>query len=410
MLRLSKGKRAKGIIKSKPEDFRVEEITTNGHVLEMEKIYSPDMLGLKDEEGKFSIFVMQKTNWNTAQALKTLARRFRRGVKSTGFAGTKDRNAISTQLCSIFGVKADELSKVHIKDIKINGAWSGNSKVEMGDLLGNRFAITARETSDYENIEGIISELNGIFPNYYGDQRFGYRGTNVDVGLDILKGDFKGAAMRFLTETQNETNEEAKIARERLLQEQDFKEAMKYFPEYLKYEKMLIEYLARFPDNYANAIRRLPRSISLMFIHSVESYIFNKELEDRISQDKVKPEPKDIICYENSYGFPDISTFKEFDGSEDKKTFILGSILGYDTTLVTESEQKILEELGLTLESFKVKGLNELNSKGTKRALFAPFKEISHDNMEEEQALEMRFSLPAGSYATVFLDEMLEGN
>ena len=68
------------------------------------------------------------------------------------------------------------------------------------------------------------------------------------------------------------------------MQEQDFKEALKYFPEYLKYERMLLEYLARFPDNYANAIRKLPRSISLMFIHSVESYIFNKELEERINE------------------------------------------------------------------------------------------------------------------------------
>ena len=408
MLRLSKGKQAKGTIKSKPEDFRVEEITLQGHILEMDKVYSPDMLGLKEEEGKFSIFVMQKTNWNTAQALKTLARKFRRGIKSTAFAGTKDRNAVSTQLCSIFGVKADELSRVHVKDIKINGTWAGSSKVEMGDLLGNRFGITVRDAADYDNIASLMTELDGIFPNYYGDQRFGYRGTNVDVGLDILKGDFKGAAMRFLTETQNETNEDAKAARERLLQEQDFKEAMKYFPEYLKYERMVIEYLASFPDNYANALRKLPRSISLMFIHSVESYIFNKELNDRISQGRIKPEPNEIVCYENSYGFPDISNSGEFDGSSDKKTFILGNILGYDTTSATESEQKILDELGLTLESFKVKGLNELNSKGTKRALFAPYKDISYDNIEEEGVFEIKFSLPSGSYATVFLDELLE--
>ena len=192
MLRLSTGKQAKGIIKSKPEDFRVEEITLSGHVLEMDKVYSPEMLDLKDEpEGKFSIFVMQKTNWNTAQALKTLARKFRRGIKSTCFAGTKDRNAISTQLCSIFGVKAEEVSRAHIKDIKINGAWSATEKVEMGGLLGNRFGITITEASDYENIAQVISQLDGVFPNYYGDQRFGNRGSNVDIGVDILKGDFK---------------------------------------------------------------------------------------------------------------------------------------------------------------------------------------------------------------------------
>lgn len=410
MLRLSKGKRAKGIIKSKPEDFRVEEITKNGFVLEIDKTYSPEMLGLDTStEGKFSIFVMQKTNWNTSQALKVLARKFRRGVKSTGFAGTKDRTSVSTQLCSAFDIKPEELSRVHVKDIKINGAWIGSSKIEMGDLIGNRFGITIRDPSDYENIAAIISELDGLFPNYYGDQRFGNRGINVDIGVDILKSDFKSAAMRFLTETQNETNEDAKTARQKLSQELDFGEAIKYFPEYLKYERSMIEYLAKFPENYANAIRKLPRSISLMFIHSVESYIFNKELEERINQGKIKPELNENVCHEDAYGFPDLLNIEEFDGNNDKKAFVVGNILGYDTKSVTELEQKTLDELGLTLESFKVKGLNELNSKGTYRALFAPFKDISNSYNDDQRTFMLGFSLPAGSYATILMNEFLEG-
>jgi tRNA pseudouridine13 synthase len=407
MLRLAKGQRAKGKAKSKPEDFRVEEITQSGFTLEIGKTYSAQDIGLKEEEGKFSVFIMQKNNWNTSQALKTIARKFRRGVKSTGFAGTKDRTSISTQLCSIFGVKAEELSRIHIKDITINGAWSANSKIEMGGLLGNRFGITIREPSDYDNIQSIISELNGVFPNYYGEQRFGNRNTNVEVGVDILKGDFKNAALRFLTETQNETNEDAKVARQKLAEELDFKAALQYFPAYLKYELGMIEYLAQYPDNYANAIRKLPRSISLMFIHSVEAHIFNKELEERITQQRLKPEEHDILCQKNSYGFPDIT--KLIDTKENNSdAFILGNILGYDTTSATDSEQKILEELGLTLESFKVKGLNELNSKGTYRVLFAPYKDMSHSYEKEQGTFELGFSLPSGSYATVLLDEILE--
>jgi tRNA pseudouridine13 synthase len=411
MLRLAKGQMAQGTIKSKAEDFVVEEITSNGTVLEVGKTYSPDILGLgEDLEGRFLIFVMQKTNWNTAQALKTLARKFRRGIKSTGFAGTKDRTSVSTQLCSIFGLKPQELARVHIKDIKINGAWQGSDKVEMGGLLGNRFGITVREPSSYDAIPQIISELDGIFPNYYGEQRFGNRKTNVAIGTDILRGDFKGAAMRFLTDAQNETNEEAKTARERLQNELDFKEALKYFPEYLKYERYMLEYLARFPDNYANAIRKLPRSISLMFIHSVESQIFNQELEERIRQGKIKPEIGEMVCYQDAFGFPDLSKIEQFDGDNNRKSFIVGNILGYDTKTVTELEQHILDDLGLTPESFKVQGINELNSKGAYRALFAPFKDISHGFDEEQQTYKLGFSLPAGAYATVFMDELINAN
>jgi len=213
MIRLSRSKRIHGTIKSKAEDFRVEEIAKNGTVLEIGKNYSPEILGMEKQEGKFSIFVLQKKDWNTTQALKALARKFRRGVKSTGFAGTKDKTSISTQLCSIFGVSPGELLEAHIKDISINGAWPGSSKVEMGDLLGNRFGITVREARDAEQMPEIAAELNGIFPNYFGRQRFGIRNTNFDIGMSILKGEFKEAATNFLTNAQNETNESAKEAR-----------------------------------------------------------------------------------------------------------------------------------------------------------------------------------------------------
>jgi tRNA pseudouridine13 synthase len=406
MLRLSKGNQSIGLIKSKPEDFVVEEITKNGTILELGKSYTQQSLGMEElQEGKFTIFVLQKNNWNTAQALKSVARKFRRGVKSTGFAGTKDRSSVSTQLCSIFGVKPDAFQNMHIKDISINGAWFGNSKIEMGDLLGNHFEITLKDVEEKENILGIIEELNGVFPNYYGEQRFGNRGNNVAIGVDILRGDFKSAALKFLTDTQNERNEEGTEARKRLATELDFKNALSYFPEYLKYERMMIEYLSKYPDNYANAIRKLPRSISLMFVHSVEAQVFNRELEERIKTGLVNPTEKDIICYEDFYGFPDLSTMGKFDPASSKKVFLVGNILGYDTKDTTELEKQILEELDLSLDDFKVKGLNELNSKGTNRVLFAPFNDFKYSFDEE---VKLSFSLPAGAYATAFMYETIE--
>ena len=104
MLRLSKGNRAKGSIKQFPEDFKVEEIAQNGTILKLDTEYSPEQLGMPASgDGRFTIFVLQKTNWNTAYALKMVAKATHRGIKSAGFAGTKDRIAQSTQLCSMFG-------------------------------------------------------------------------------------------------------------------------------------------------------------------------------------------------------------------------------------------------------------------------------------------------------------------
>jgi tRNA pseudouridine13 synthase len=405
MLRLTKGKTARGLVKGSAEDFVVQEILQGGHILERDRKYKPEELGLIDQEGKFTIFILQKTNWNTAQALKTIAKRLKRGIKSTGFAGTKDRTSVSTQLCSMFGVWPVQLQSLHIKDISINGAWEGKNKIKMGELLGNNFHITIREPEDCNNIPGLLSELNGIFPNYFGEQRFGNRGTNFDIGLEMLKGNFRDAVMKFLTDTQNETKEEAKEARERLAQEQDFESAFEYFPEYLKYERAMIRYLAKYPTNFANAIRSIPRSISLMFIHSVEAQIFNKELEERIKENSITANDYDLVCYADSYGFPDLSAIERFSGKGG--AFPIGNIIGYDTKELTDFEKGMLEELDITQDSFKVKGLDELHSKGTCRPLFAPYKDANTHFDEQENSYKLDFSLPSGSYATVLLDELL---
>ena len=61
---------------------------------------------------------------------------------------------------------------------------------------------------------------------------------------------------------------------------------------------------------------------------------------------------------------------------------------------LTEFENNELEKLGLTLESFKAKGISELSCKGAKRVLFAPYKDFSAQNSETE--LTLSFSLPLG--------------
>ena len=408
MLRLSKGSRARGRIKSTADDFVVEEIARNGTALGIGKEIAAEALGMEENpDGKFAVFVMQKRDWNTTQALKALARRMRRGIKSTGFAGTKDRTSISTQLCSMFGVKADDLKSIHVKDIAINGAWQSSTGVRMGDLLGNRFGITVRELSGGNRIGGTIEELDGMFPNYFGEQRFGNRNANVAIGLDMLKGNFEGAAMRFLTDSQNESNADAVEARKRLESDMDFSAAMEYFPGYLKYERIMLEYLSRFPKNYANAIRKLPRSISLMFVHSVEAHIFNAELEEAIKDGRRSPKNGDLSCAADANGFPDISTTGRH-GENANNRFMVRRIIGHDSTDINDTERSLMDELGITEESFKVKGMTELNAKGTYRVMFAPFLDVRHEENNEQETGTIGFSLPSGSYATVLIDELVE--
>ena len=403
-----KGKRARGRLKAQPEDFVVEEITKGGAVLESGRTYAPGDIGIQaaGAGAKFTVFVMQKRNWNTAQALREVAKRVGRGIRSSGFAGTKDRFAVTTQLCSIFGASPEAVQSVHVKDISINGAWASDAQVRMGDLAGNRFMVVVREVDDAKPVEDALSALGGRFPNYFGPQRFGIRGNNASVGALMLRQEFEAAVRAYLTDTSNETNASAVDARKRLAEEWDFGRALAYFPQHLKYERAVIEYLSRFPGNYANALRKLPRSILLMFVHAVEAEIFNAELESRVRAGALAPASGDTVCPSDKLGFPDYSAMRSFDGTADG-TFIVGSIVGYDTE-PNLLEHEILDSMNLTTEMFKVRGMPELNAKGAPRALFAPY--VGMESSGNGSSISLRFSLPAGSYATSLLAELADSN
>ena len=408
MLLLSKTKGVGGVIKGAPEDFIVEEITKAGTTLRVDKRYTSQEAGMaSSDSGRFAVFVMQKRNWNTAQAAKTVANMCGRGMRSVGFAGTKDRTSVSTQLCSLFGADLGRLLSMHIKDVSINGAWSSDNGIELGDLLGNSFTVSVRKSSaDKGAIGGILKELGGVFPNYFGEQRFGFRGNNAEMGLAIIRGDFEEAVMSFLTDITNEADSASIEARRMLASEMDFGRALGYFPRHLKYERVLLEYLSRFPDNYANALRRLPRQLTLMFVHSVESWLFNRIVEKRVGLVEKGPLAGDLFCWPDSYGFPDLSRIGRAGADTvPEGGFTVGRIIGYDTKDLSVDEAGLLEELGIAAESFKIKGMPELNCRGAYRVIFAPYVDFSCQ-VEGDCAV-MSFSLPAGSYATVFLNEFL---
>jgi len=138
------------------------------------------------------------------------------------------------------------------------------------------------------------------------EQRFGSTRRNTHlIGLKILRGRFDEAAHLFLCDTKGEENQQATQARKDLEETGDYKKALKEFPKYLRLERKVIAYLEKYPGNYANALRRLPRSILLLFIHALQSHIFNQSLSQRIEQElrvaesiQKKLLPTDIISYQ----------------------------------------------------------------------------------------------------------------
>lgn len=387
---LSKTNGIGGSIKNKPEDFIVEEILSDNTVLELNK-----EINKQDQDGRFVHFILQKKDWATANALKTIAKKLRISHKRFSQAGTKDKQAVTTQLASVFDVSKQEVVNLNIKDIQINGAWTAKDKVRMGELLGNRFTIKVIEASSdaEEKVQKIAKELNNKFPNYFGEQRFGSTRRNTHIiGQHMLKSRFDNAAMEFLSNSEGEQHEQAKQARKQLAETNDFALALKHFPKHLKMERSMLAWLAKNPNDYANAFRKLPRSILLLFIHAFQSHLFNILLSERLAEGELKLEDGEYFCKENN-GFPDLQ-------NKQSKGWLVGKIIGYETEL-NEREQELVERLGVRIEQFKVNGIPEVGSKGTYRTLLAPLKDFSFDKDV------FRFSLASGCYATSALKEFL---
>ncbi|MDE1828458.1 MAG: tRNA pseudouridine(13) synthase TruD [Candidatus Micrarchaeota archaeon] len=400
---LSESKGTGGAIKRSPQDFIVKEITKRGRIIEPDRVYTAEELGeTEDKEGKFVTFVLQKSEWNTIQALQTVAKRLGRGVKSIGYAGMKDRNASTTQLASIFGVDEKAVLGVVTKDIKINGAWRSTEGVGMGELLGNSFEITINEC-DPTNIGKIAEELDSKMLNYFDAQRFGNRLNNAKVGLHIMKGELEEAVLEFLTATTNENNKQAVEARKTLLEERDFARALEYFPGYLKAERTMLYALSGEGTDYARAIRSIPRGISILFIHAVEALIFNYETEIMAKEHSF--EQARLFCGHDLYGFPDMNSV-----SSEKKEIPVSTLIGYETDerAIDDYQNEILENLGINRESFKIKSMPELSMRGAHRPIITPIKDFGYE--AGENSLKVRFSLPSGSYATILIGEITKSD
>lgn len=401
----------------KPEEFIVEEICFDGNVLELDRHYG--FVGEVDPNGKFCWFILQKNKWNTMQALNNLASLLHVSPKRFNFAGTKDRNAITVQLCSGFAVKPENVISAKLKDVKVNGAWLASRKVKLGDLIGNRFSITINEENygmkpEVEKIREKAKKLNCLIPNYFGSQRFGsLRENSQIIGKLLLQGKNQEAVMELLMGIGVNEESGGKKARQRLRSEMDYSAALQYFPRHLKYERTIIAHLSKQPNDFLGAFRKLPRTLQLMFIHAFQSFIFNEVAKKRFEEGKLfTAMESDYYCLAGTKGFPELSEIRKVDSAEkvnslisERKAFIVGNLVGSDSA-PTPLEEQILEREWVSRESFSLKSLPELSSKGSMRPLFIPMQEFSAT--EKENGVQVKFELPAGSYATVALQELMK--
>ncbi len=398
-----------GIIKSCAEDFQVTEVFED----------------LGYEGGRYLVLDVEKTNWDTHHLIREMARRLCISQKRFGWAGTKDKKAVTTQRISIMNLDESALSRINLPDLKIRVLGKTNRAVGLGDLLGNRFHIVIRDLSCPDpaaRLAAITSEIEeyGGVPNYFGIQRFGdQRPVTHKVGEALARGKAKEAAFIFLALPFPGEPERTRVARETLWETRDIPVALKEFPEYLHYELAMLNYLVEHPGDYAHSFDVLSVNLKRLFVHAYQSYIFNRILSRRMAAGMPlqKAVVGDVVCFAKE-GLPDMDRVQKVTSenleaidrlAKRGRAFLTLPLIGFETTIEEgaqgEMEWSILRDEGISPEDFRVSENPDLGSRGTRRAALC---HVKPQIRLEENLATLQFILPKGSYATVVLREYMK--
>ncbi len=159
-----------------PEDFRVDEIDG----------FEPS------GAGEHLLLDIEKRGMNTGFAAKRIAAWAGVPESAVGYAGLKDRHAVTRQRFSVQlpGREAPDPAALEDASLRVLGQARHSRKLPRGALAGNRFALVLRGVQG--DADAIDARLRAIatrgVPNYFGEQRFGQGGGNVAEALAMFAG------------------------------------------------------------------------------------------------------------------------------------------------------------------------------------------------------------------------------
>lgn len=374
-------------LRVKPEDFLVDEITNLSFL----------------SDGEYSIYILKKKNIETIEIFYKLANKFGLMREQIGFAGIKDKHAITTQYISI-------LKKYNIKDIleenySLRFVGYLNEPIKTGNLEGNRFRITIRDLKK-DNINNLVEnirrvETNGVI-NYFDSQRFGNVKDNMFIAKFLAKNDYENAVFYFLL-SQYSFKNSVNIDKEY----NNLKLNWKNFGN-LNSQLPYIDILQKsylLDNSWKQTFKKIPSKLKELVVMSYQSYLWNECVKEIVKNSKNFQKIKYNI---GELYFPNSKL-------ENEDFPLIGRGLKTDNAymnlinLILEREKLTLEEIGSISKSG-----NFLKSKDRSMIIYPKKIKIVDSYVDKlyttnnfkRFAVILEFTLPKGSYATTTIKEI----
>lgn len=320
-----------GHYRVKPEDFKVDElldIPLSGH-------------------GEHLWLKVRKTNSNTDWVASQLARAAQIQASDVGYAGLKDRHAMTTQWFSLqLPGKADPSFEPLPPEIEVLEAQRHDKKLRRGALLGNRFELTLRDCSgDLAQAQQVchLIQQQGV-PNYFGEQRFGHELGNL----------YKAEAW------------------------------------------------------FSGAFKPKQRQQISLYLSAARSWIFNHILAERVRQGTWNQRiAGDIFQFDGgSAWFVDDGSVELAERLASLQIHPTGALWGRGV-LPTQETMLALETEQAARFALFCQGLEQQGLKQERRALRIKVENLQLETVDQStNTLRLSFSLPAGAYATVVMAQL----
>ena len=402
-----------GKLKETAHDFIVDEISIEP---------------ARFDAAKYVIARVRSVNWETNKLIRELARNLRVSRNDIGFAGTKDKRAVTTQLMS-FPTTVDKLMEVDVPGISILDLYTSKYSMKIGRLVGNKFDIMLKqlqleeaETREIvEQVRGEILEVGG-FPNFFGIQRFGsVRPLTHLVGKAIVNRDFKQAVEYYIGYPQEYEPKSLRESREYFMRTKDYEGTFEIMSKYYTFERALLYHLIKKPEDYIGALHQLPKNLLMMFTHAYQSYLFNKIISERIRRGIPLNDPivGDMVIPSGKNGIPDhVRAFRVTEANLEKirirskefKSFVTAVLFGNDSDFAKgemgEIEHTIIDAENVPPELFMIPDIPICSSTGMRKEILSRV-----DMMDTEIGsnwVRFIFKLFKGSYATTLLREFIK--
>ena len=325
--------RCNAVLRSRPEDFIVEEVMG----------FSPD------GEGNHAWLHIRKRNTNTEWLARELAALADVPLREVGYAGLKDRHAVTSQYFTVHlsGKAEPDWQQLASDEITVLDIDRHGRKLKRGALRENQFILTLRELQgecgDLEQRLQRIAE-EGV-PNYFGEQRFGHGFGNLAMAAAMFRGEWQ---------------------------------------ESIRHKRSL-------------------------YLSAARSYLFNRVLSARVTDDSWnRALPGESLMQQGSTSCFSVRLI----GAEIAARVAAGQLhptgpLWGRGRPISLAEAQALELALLDGESMWKSGLEQAGMEQERRALRLPVKKLQWQWLDAT-SLQLEFALPAGAYATSVLRELVK--